>query len=302
MSVACVLVSCMPAARPSEIPDPIAQDPISIDLQYPTATRAVRISSTGARMNGLMFIAQGVGPHPTVILLHGLPGHGGLRDLAETIRRGGWNVLTFQYRGAWGSEGSFSLEGVLDDVAAAVAFVRGPEGVAARSASEPLVLIGHSMGGWAALMAAAHDSQISAVASIAGWNVGRTGRSLSDSQMFAAAVKGNEDAVYPLRGTSAETITRDELAHAVDWDLVKRVPGLVTRPVLLIAGTRDNVTPVAEHHGPVLAEFRRLKAANVTTVVLNADHSFSDKRVTVARTLISWLATQRQQAASTLVR
>jgi len=205
-----LLTSCAPAA-PKEAPsDPVAQDPVVVDPKYPAATRAVAIPIAGSRMNGLLFVAQGVGPHPTAILLHGLPGHGGLRDLAETIRRAGWNVLTFQYRGAWGSEGSFALAHVLDDVVAAVAFVRGPDGIAARGRPRQIVLIGHSMGGWAALVSAAKDPNIRSVASIAGWNVGRTGRSLGDPQKCAAEVKDEEGAVLALTGTSADAITRDD--------------------------------------------------------------------------------------------
>lgn len=62
-------------------------------------------------MSGLIYIASGAGPHPTVILLHGYPGNEKNLDLAQSLRREGWNVLFFHYRGAWGSEGEFSLTG-----------------------------------------------------------------------------------------------------------------------------------------------------------------------------------------------
>ena len=57
----------------------------------------------------------------TVVLLHGLPGNEQNLDLAQAIRRAGWNVLTLHYRGAWGSPGQFSLQHVLEDADAAVA-------------------------------------------------------------------------------------------------------------------------------------------------------------------------------------
>ena len=295
LSVGSLLTSCATRTTPTQALDPVTLDPASVDSRYPTANRAVVIPSASVRMNGVLFIAQGVGPHPNVVLLHGLPGGGGLRDLAEAIRRAGWNVLTFQYRGAWGSEGSFSLAHVLEDVAASVAFVRGPEGAAARGSPDHIVLVGHSMGGWAALMAAANDSRIAGVASIAGWNVGRSGRSLNDPEKFAAEVKAYEGDLLPLHGTSADALTREEFAHANDWDLVKCVPAHRDRPVLLIAGQRDVDTPIAEHHSPVLAELERLKAREVTSFVVDSDHSFSDKRLTVAKMVVSWLETQRQR-------
>ena len=47
----------------------------------------------------------GAGRRPTVVLLHGLPGNEKNLDLAQAIRRAGWNVVTFNYRGSWGSPG-----------------------------------------------------------------------------------------------------------------------------------------------------------------------------------------------------
>ena len=61
-----------------------------------------------AEMNALFFLAAGEGPKPTMLLLHGLPGNARNFDLAQAVRRAGWNVLTFPYRGAWASEGTFS--------------------------------------------------------------------------------------------------------------------------------------------------------------------------------------------------
>ena len=46
----------------------------------------------------------------TVILLHGFPGNERNLDLAQAIRRSGWNAVFFHYRGAWGSGGVFSFE------------------------------------------------------------------------------------------------------------------------------------------------------------------------------------------------
>jgi uncharacterized protein len=41
------------------------------------------ILSHGARINGLMYLAAGSGPHPIVIFLHGYPGNERNLDLAQ---------------------------------------------------------------------------------------------------------------------------------------------------------------------------------------------------------------------------
>ena len=52
-----------------------------------------------------------------VLLLHGFPGNERNLDLAQALRRAGWTVVFFHYRGAWGSGGDFSFAHVLEDVA-----------------------------------------------------------------------------------------------------------------------------------------------------------------------------------------
>ena len=49
---------------------------------------------------GMMLGANGQGPHPTIVLLHGFPGNEKNLDLAQSLRRAGYNVLFFHYRGA----------------------------------------------------------------------------------------------------------------------------------------------------------------------------------------------------------
>src|SRR5580698_9643258 len=135
------------------IPPTVISDPAP-DSAHPPRSAQVLVPSHGKGMNGLFYLAGGAGPHPTFVLLHGFPGNEQNLDLAQAIRRAGWNVLTMHYRGSWGSPGVFSIAHVLEDADAAVAFVRQPE-IAAKYGIDThrIVLGGHSMGG---LATAAH--------------------------------------------------------------------------------------------------------------------------------------------------
>ena len=98
------------------------------DAAYPCAQPAVA-DSLARRWNERRAVrGGGQGPAPDVILLHGLPGNERNLDLAQAIRRAGWDVLTFTYRGAWGSPGDFSIANAMEDAAAALDFARSPEG------------------------------------------------------------------------------------------------------------------------------------------------------------------------------
>ena len=46
-----------------------------LDPAYPPALKEVHFESHGDRLNGIVYVANGPGPHPTVILLHGFPGN-----------------------------------------------------------------------------------------------------------------------------------------------------------------------------------------------------------------------------------
>src|SRR3989454_12059001 len=110
--------------------------------------RAVLIPSAGVHLNGVVYVAQGRGAHATVVFLHGFPGDEKNADLAQAVRRAGFNALVFYYRGAWGSPGIYSYSHVLEDVTAALIWLPGPATAESmRGEPERLVLVGHRFGG-----------------------------------------------------------------------------------------------------------------------------------------------------------
>jgi len=92
----------------------ITTDPAA-DKANPPSMDAFQIPSHDGKLNALFYSAAGAGPHHTVVLLHGFPGNEKNLDLAQAIRRAGWNVLYFDYRGSWGAPGSFSFSNAMED-------------------------------------------------------------------------------------------------------------------------------------------------------------------------------------------
>src|SRR5260221_2520993 len=117
----------------------------------PASMQVFKIPSHGALLNALVYVAEGAGPNPAVILLHGFPGNERNLDLAQDIRRAGWDVLYFNYRGAWGSPGDFSFSHGIEDTAPAIAYLRQPATPKLlRLIPAGIGLIGHSMGAFMA--------------------------------------------------------------------------------------------------------------------------------------------------------
>jgi dipeptidyl aminopeptidase/acylaminoacyl peptidase len=207
------------------------------------------------------------------------------------LRRAGWNVLFFHYRGAWGSGGDFSFAHVLEDAAAAVRTAGSPAFASAyRADPGRIALVGHSMGGFAALTTASELPEVDCAAALAGANLGLLARAVAGDAQLASATARQLDAWSgPLHGTSGEALVGELVAAGARYDLVGRAPALAAKPVLLVAGLRDADTPIGLHHAPLAEALRSAGAARLGEVVLDADHAFSDHRVALARSVLDWL-------------
>jgi dipeptidyl aminopeptidase/acylaminoacyl peptidase len=274
---------------------PSLRDLVSFDPPANPAAAAslvpLAFESEGAMMNGIAYLAAGAGPHPAVVLLHGYPGYERNLDLAQALRRDGWNVVFFHYRGAWGSAGTFSFGNALEDAAAVVRTVRSPAFSSEhRVDPEHVVLVGHSMGGWVALMTASADPEIDCVVSLAGANLGLMGLGLArDPQSRSEAAKRFDSWSGPIRGYGGRPAVADLMSQAPVWELGTRTGPLASKQVLLVAGTRDTDTPPDLHHRPLLEALRAANAVQVDEAILESDHAFSDARVALTRRVVGWL-------------
>ena len=111
--------------RAQMVTNAVVADP-PVDTKFPPGIAGITVPSHGVDMDATYYLASGVGPHVTVLLLQGLPGYESNVDLAQSIRRAGWNVLLFHYRGTWGTAGTFSQSSAMEDTAEAVRFLRDP--------------------------------------------------------------------------------------------------------------------------------------------------------------------------------
>ena len=267
--------------------DPVTMDPPIRDTVNPASREELSFTSHGSRLNGLMYTAQGAEPHPTVILLHGYPGVERNLDLAQAMRRAGINVLYFNYRGSWGSQGTFSFANAQEDVQSAIGFVRTPE-VARRLRIDPtrIALIGHSMGGWLAFLGAAADPSIQCVGGIEAIDMTyirgeRTPSRRTDSAFIVYANTLTAPG-GPLRASS-DSLLASLHTNAETWTLPRHAAQLSGRTILLLDNNRN-----AGHAGFV-ASLRQAGAKHLTEEVWNTDHTFSDRRIALAHKVLEWL-------------
>lgn len=279
---AALLALPLPAAAAPDIPAAIYTDPAP-DPAHPAAMEVVHIPSGGVEINGVVYIASGAGPHPTVILCHGLPGNEKNLDLAQAMRRAGWTVVTFNYRGSWGSPGDYRFAQNLEDADAVLAFARDPANAAKlRIDPKRLVIIGHSMGGWVTALTTAKDKGLLGAAMISAANLGRFGKSPRD-QLAAAMLANGQEA---LAGTSPEIMADEMIANADRFDFMKAAPALAAAN-LFILSSDDGLAPGADALANAIRQNggTRLKTLHVAT-----DHSWSDARIRLESEILAWLA------------
>jgi len=266
-------------------------------LAKPAATakasmETMQIPSHGSPMNALVYVAAGAGPHPVVILLHGFPGNERNLDLAQDMRRAGWDVLFFNYRGSWGTPGDFSFAHSIEDVASAIAYLRQPEN-AKRLRLDPsrIVLVGHSMGGFMAVQAAAADPAIKGVgmisaADLAGRFVEMQAQGSKDDAVTKMGAALGEEGMAPLAGCTPDSLARELADHASGWAFGSMVGALKDRPVFVITSD-DGLAPA---DNAFAASLRQAGDKRVTTLHLPTDHAYSDQRQELSRAVLKWLA------------
>lgn len=270
----------------------LATDP-PIDKANPASMESFQIPSHGAQLNAIAYLASGAGPHPVVIVLHGFPGNEKNLDLAQAIRRSGWNAVFFDYRGSWGSPGSFTFANSIEDAVSAIAYLRDPA-VAARLRTDPkrIAVVGHSMGGLIAAYAGSHDPTILGTGMISAADMGRMGDRFPKDQdpkaiqqRLAAALE-HED-ILPLANCTGESLAKELLSNPSQFDFLGWTTLFGKRPLLLITSD-DGLKPYSDM---LAGNVRKQGSTAVTEAHFPTDHSYSDHRIALETSVLNWLAT-----------
>jgi pimeloyl-ACP methyl ester carboxylesterase len=242
----------------------------------------LHIPSHGVLINGIVYQPSGAGSHPTLVLCHGLPGNEKNLDLAQAVRRSGWNAVTFNYRGSWGSPGVFRFAQNLEDADAVLAYLRDPAN-AARLGIDPkrIALAGHSMGGWVTAHTAAHDHGLIGAILISAADMGTLG-SMPRERIVALMADNKET----LAGVTAESMADEIIANAKTFRLDTTVDGLIQIPLLVLSAD-DGLAPGTDALVKAIAAKGGQK---VTSIHVATDHGWADHRIFLESTIITWLA------------
>jgi alpha/beta superfamily hydrolase len=218
-------------------------------------------SRRGARLIGLWHHAPSTAG---VILCHGMEAcKEGVKSvrLATALAARGVNALRFDFSYVGESEGDFldlTVSGEVEDLAGAWALTR-------RRLAGPIGLLGSSLGGTVALLFAAAQPDVAALATIAA--VARPGRR-ARALPAAERARWRREGAYDLHGVRVGAAFLDDVERL---DVLARI-GSVRAPLLLTHGTADEVVPCAD----AAAIAARVAGPCTVQHYEGADHRFSD--------------------------
>jgi uncharacterized protein len=261
--------------------DPVVEDPVVLNKEFPFDFKQIQFPSGGVELWGSLGIAQGKGPHPTVIVARGFPDPASNIDVVLALQRAGFNALSFYYRGYWGMGGTYTVMNSYEDLNAAIEFLRTEKAEKEwRVDPKRIILLGYSLGGPIALKAASQDRGIRAVVLI----------DPTDLRQFRNMTKkDNDEQIAYLGGVlgvraSGKQVVEEIVAQQGFWDPIAAVPGLSGKCVLTVWAAHGNGAE------PIAPYFADAMHANDLFVgpTLETSHYFTDRRIALTRIIVSW--------------
>lgn len=245
------------------------------------------LDSDGVPLSSALFVPPGPGPHPGLVVCHGMPagpqpeagasahvGDGlGYPALAEWCAWEGFATVIFNFRGTGESGGNFHHLGWAQDLEAMVSWMRQkPEVDPAR-----IVLLGSSLGAAVAIYVAAHRQDVAGLVSFA------SPATMGPRQQPAEAVERLRgmgvirDPDFP--PSLEEWAQEGQRLSPVEW-----VGMVAPRPLLLLHGDADDVVSPEN----VYALFEKAGEPKEIQLLTGVGHRFRQED-TAIRTVLEWL-------------
>ena len=256
-------------------------------------SEALVFRSGGDRIYGQLLrpnAAFGKG-RPVVIFCHGFAGFTRMDDIAQALCRAGCVALVPHHRGAWGSEGKYTITNAIDDAVNLVDYVSSKEFTAKYGTDPKLVfLCGYSMGGNTALHAALLRPKVRGVILQAPCDIASCMRSMPKAEAFRFL---SDNGLEVLRTDGAEALYGEIMSAADRLAFTSAAEKMKDRNVMLAVGRYDHVVPL----GPIDAFWSALSGNAAVRVRKDypTSHGFMGVRVAFAADIADFIRTVAEQ-------
>lgn len=233
------------------------------------------INIKGDTIAGYAFIAKGKTLKETIILVAGYPGNDNNFDIAQKLRRNGKNVISFNHRGAWGSQGTYSYSNCLEDIEKLIKYLSKEKvATALRIDTNKFVLLGRSYGGGIALIKGSKLNTVSKIIAISTANYGEIMRKYTSLDELSSFKKYMKKQI--MMNHDIDSFLQELLDNKIEYSITHHKDKLAKKPVLLIEDSHKNDKWINQ-------------LENVTIKHIKSDHNFIDKRNELANAILEWL-------------
>jgi len=252
----------------------------------------VEFTSSGSVISGYYFPSYGNPIIATVLFLQGFPGIEGDELICERLAQENVNVLTFNYRGTFRSQGYFSFSHAVSDIGAALRFIKEPYTLKYyRINPGKIVLGGWSFGSSILPAGAVQHPEFARIFAISGRNFADEARKIARDPEYAEQVRANLESI---RVPNGPVNFRDDLLsnlaeNQASFDIEKLAPLLKDRDILLIGGWNDRITAIEDHILPFYRHLVKNGAAKAKIRAVYDDHEFSNSKDQLVEIIIDWL-------------
>jgi len=253
----------------------IAQNSITQDIEPSRFNKELLINIEGDTIAGYALIADGDLKKQTAIIIKGYPGNDSNFDLAQELRNNGFNVILFDHRGAWGSQGIYLYSNCLKDIEIIINYLKEPHvSEQLRIDKNRFILIGRSLGGGIALISGSQIDNVKKIIGISNVNYGelmQKHNNISELKSYAKYMKKQIMINHDINEFLEELIANKKAFNIANYS-----KELSRKEVLLIEDSHKNMKWTNE-----------LKESEIRYLI--SDHNFSTQRNQMINEIINWL-------------
>ncbi len=247
------------------------------------SVQRLSLLSNGLRLAAELYIPEGPGPFPGLILCHGIPAKrvpdsndGGYPLLAEKFSNEGFAVLIFNFRGSGESEGNLDLFAWTRDLDAAVDYLYWRSEVAKSRIS----VMGFSGGAAVSLYCSAHDDRISSTVICACpfrfFNISE----FTSAEQFLQQCRD----VGTVRDNNFPPSVEEWAQGFEKINPIDHVEKISPRPILIVHGENDETVP--PDHAQML--YDKAKDPKDVAIISGGDHRLRHCEPAM-NAVLSWL-------------
>jgi acetyl esterase/lipase len=191
-------------------------------------------------------------------------------------------VIYFNYRGAWGSQGTFSFTSAVEDVKNVVDFCK-KNADSLRIDTSNIVLFGHSMGGWVCLKALQQLPEIKKGFALSTWDIAGdfVNVKTEDQLRSLASTADINGGGYFVLNTPAPEIFKPVIQNRPYYDIKSDANRLSGKQIIMLDEHNRNKG--------IADSIQKANKSYFHYEVWATDHSFTNKRVSLMKKLLAFL-------------